>query len=54
MGLSGGVSHLGECQKGRVGGSDGLAVREADGEAMSGRLLVVARSVRSQEMVGIA
>ena len=52
MGLSGGVRHLGEWQKGRVGGTDGLAVWEADGEAMSCRLLVVARSVRSQEMAG--
>ena len=54
MGLFGGVRHLGECQKGCVGGTDGLAVWEADGEAMSGRLLVVARSVRSQEMASIA
>ena len=50
MGLSGGVTHLGEQQKGRVGGTDGQAVWEADGEDMSGRLLVVAHSVRSQEM----
>ena len=50
MGLSIGVTHLGECQKVRVGGTDGLAVQEADGEAMSGRLLVVAQNVRSQEM----
>ena len=49
MGLSGGVTHLGEQQKGRVGGTDGLAVWEADGGAMHGRLLVASRSVRSQE-----
>ena len=48
MGLSGGVRHLGECQNGRVGGTDGLVVWEAGGEAMSGRLLLVAWSVRSQ------
>ena len=48
MGLSGGVRHLGELQEGRVGVTDGLAVQEADGEAMSGRLIVVAQSVRSQ------
>ena len=54
MGLSGSVMYLGEWQKVRVGGTDGLAVQEADGEAMSGRLLVVARSVRSQEMASTA
>ena len=37
-----------------MGGTYGLAVREADGEAMSGRLLVVAWSVRSQEMTSTA
>ena len=37
-----------------MGGTDGLAVREADGEAMSGRLILVAQSVRSQEMAGTA
>ena len=52
MGLSGGVSHTGEWQKVRVGGTDGLAVWEAEGEAMSVRLLGVARRVMSQEMAG--
>ena len=33
-----------------MGGTDGLDVWEADGEAMHGRLLVASRSVRSQEM----
>ena len=37
-----------------MGGTDGLVVREADGEAMISRLLVVARIVRSQEMAGTA
>ena len=46
MGLSGGVRHLGEWQKGRVGGTDGLSVREAGGEAMSSRLLVISWSFR--------
>ena len=50
MGLSGGVRHIGKWQKGRVGGTDSLAVWEADGESMIGRFLVVARSVRDQEM----
>ena len=54
VGLSGGVMHLGQWQKRRVGGTDDLAVREADGEAMIVRLLVVARSVGSQEMAGTA
>ena len=54
MGLSGGVMHLGQWQKRRVGGTDDLAVWEADGEAMIVRLLVVARSVGSQEMAGTA
>ena len=54
MGLSVGGMHIGEWQKGRVVGTDGLAVCEADGEAMSGRLLVVAHSVRSHEMAGTA
>ena len=54
MGLSGGVTHLGEQQKGRVGGTDGQAVWEADGEDMSGRLIVVARSVVYKEMAGTA
>ena len=54
MGLSGGVRHIGECQKGHVGGTDGLAVREAEGEYMNSRLLVVSWSVRSQEMSSTA
>ena len=44
--------HIGECQKGRVGGTDGMVVQESDSDAMSCRLLVVARSVWSQEMSG--
>ena len=48
MVLSGGVMHPGEWKKGGVSGTDGLAVKEADGEAMICRLLVVKRSVRSQ------
>ena len=54
MGLSGGARHLGEWKKGRVRGTYGLAVREANGEAMSGKLLVVTRSVRYQKMAGTA
>ena len=45
MGLSGSARHLCELQKGCVGGTKGLAVREADSEAMSGRLCVVAHSL---------
>ena len=37
-----------------MGGTDGLAVWEADGEAISCRLLVVAQSVESQEMASTA
>ena len=54
MGLSGGVRHIGECQMGRLGGTDGLDVQETGGEAMRGRFLVVTRSVRFQEMAGTA
>ena len=35
-----------------MGGTDGMALREADSEAVSDRLLVVAQSIMSHEMAG--
>ena len=54
VGFSGGARHFGVRKKVRMGGTGGVDALEADCEAMSGRLLVVARSVRSQEVGGTA
>ena len=48
--MSGCKRQTGEREKSRVGGTDGLAIRQADEDAVGGWDFVVARGVRAKKV----